>query len=307
MKCRNVLILFLLFGLIFSIPAHAEPWLEYTYQYGFLAHQSAGRYVLRDGRAWVTNREGLWGQIDREGNVLLPFAWESVSDLGEGRFGVESAELGQDIIDREGRSILADKAPFSAGLWDLEYFTRFSDGLCRVEYDGRWYFIDPEGNVALEGLSSVGEDECLFAEGDFSSRRAPVIMNAYQKDYDGLWGYISTDGKLVIPCQWSDAGSFREGSAPVMNRDKLWGFVNIYGNPVTPCQWKRVGCFGDGLAMVMDETGKQGYINRKGELMIPCEWDEAGIFENGLAWVAKEGGQRGFIDAKGNLVIEVKE
>ena len=42
---------------------------------------------------------------------------------------------------------------------------------------------------------------------------------------DGLYGYADITGNVVIPCQWIEAGSFREGLAQIMNKKRKIGFA----------------------------------------------------------------------------------
>ena len=51
---------------------------------------------------------------------------------------------------------------------------------------------------------------------------------------NGKYGYIDAAGKLVIPCEWDDAGIFDEGIAPV-EMDGKWGCIDTTGKTVVPC------------------------------------------------------------------------
>ena len=56
---------------------------------------------------------------------------------------------------------------------------------------------------------------------------------------DGLYGYADITGNVVIPCQWIEAGSFREGLAQIMNKKRKIGFIDKEGREVIPCQWRK--------------------------------------------------------------------
>ena len=85
------------------------------------------------------------------------------------------------------------------------------------------------------------------------------------------WGFINTEGQLVIPYQYKEVYDFCEGLAPVKNSDKMWGYINKVGNVAIPCQYKEAFCFSEGLAPVKNTDKQWGYINTVGQEVIPCQ------------------------------------
>ena len=43
---------------------------------------------------------------------------------------------------------------------------------------------------------------------------------------NGKWGFIDDMGKIVIPCQWNEVGSFSEGMATIVNKKGKTGFID---------------------------------------------------------------------------------
>ena len=70
---------------------------------------------------------------------------------------------------------------------------------------------------------------------------------------DGKWGYISTDGSVVIPFEYDDA----------------------YGA-------------GGGLASVVKD-GKCGLLDYSNRIIVPLEYDDISSFEAGVAYAIKDG------------------
>ena len=97
-------------------------------------------------------------------------------------------------------------------------------------------------------------------------------------------------------------GSFREGMAKVWKgegrNNNLYGFINTEGDIVVPCIYKSAGDFHEGLAMV----NTSGFIDKQGKIVIPCIYSNASDFCEGLAEVKKED-KYGFIDKQGKVVI----
>lgn len=258
---------------------------------GLLETEGSRAFVFRDGLTWVTNREGLYGCIDLDGNAITPFLYDRIYDAGGNHTLVSLPGGGSDILDETGESIFKDST-LLIDRKEIEYFEGFGDGLSRIEVNGAWYVIDEKGEP-------IPQEESYFCEGAFSYERAPAV------DLDGNWGYINTEGKLAIPCQWSYAEEFSEGLAAVLNHDGQWGFINRKGDYLNSYRWTEVRAFCNGRAAVMDDEGKWGFINKRGEKVIACRWWEVGSFNENRAPVEGDGGW-GFIDGDGALACECR-
>lgn len=118
-------------------------------------------------------------------------------------------------------------------------------------------------------------------------------------------GYISKEGKLVIPIKAHYLGEFSEGLARIrISNGGKYGFINKEGKEVIPCKYDEVGDFSEGLAKVWINH-KCGYINKQGEEVVPLEYDLGNDFSEGLAAVCK-GRYFGYIDKEGKEVLPLK-
>lgn len=202
----------------------------------------------------------------------------------------------------------------------------FSEGLGLVKKDGRYGFVDLEGEVI--------EPRYLRA-GSFSEGLAVV------KAENGDWGYINRNGDWVIEPQYDRAWGFSEGIAHVLittdrRRRAEYKYINTKGEEVSGRQYERnssegfvheyiwrghdryrikskyvkggftsreyndVQFFSEGLAGV--SWGRWGFINTEGEEVIPRRYDRVMPFSEGLAGVKKDG-KWGFINTQGEEVI----
>lgn len=139
--------------------------------------------------------------------------------------------------------------------------------------------------------------------GDFSEGLAAVA----KYDVKGVlkWGYVDTEGKVVIPLAWDTASRFKDGIA-IVSRDGLYGAIDTAGELVIPLSFERLYMFSEDLAIV-HKDGKQGYIDRTGNMVIPAQWDSAGSFTDGRAIVGKKNGDDWdctVIDATGVPVLD---
>lgn len=188
------------------------------------------------------------------------------------------------------------------------------------------------GSEETASVQARNLDIELEVVGDFREGLAAVKQNR-----KGNWGFMDTQGNLVIDCQYSSVYDFSEGLACVQTNDGgSWGYIDTTGNVVIPIIYDHVTYFSEGVAHVvegskgyiLDTTGaiiaetdyessgecseglihvkkddKWGYIDTKGNLVIDCQYDIATEFSEGLAWVTKDD-KAGYIDKDGNVVID---
>ena len=117
-----------------------------------------GNYPLcptfSEGLAWVCNKEGKFGYIDKTGKVVIPFRYEACYD--------DDSELyyQQPCYDfHEGLARICDKTTEKYGYIDregnevfpcqFEYAEDINEGIARVELEGQAGFIDTKGNCTL--------------------------------------------------------------------------------------------------------------------------------------------------------------
>ncbi|NLE30363.1 MAG: WG repeat-containing protein [Phycisphaerae bacterium] len=168
-----------------------------------------------------------------------------------------------------------------------------------------------------EQQGSEMTDQTQPMNGETAGREGEALQNGEQGNVSGgkttsnllpvevndRWGYISKEGRMVIPAQYEDAERFSEGMAPVRSDDR-WGFINEQGKMVISPRFDQAGRFNDGLARVKVD-GKWGYVDQQGQLAIRPQYDWAGDFKDGNARV-KTGGifsaKWTFIDKQGNYL-----
>ncbi|MGB0368525.1 MAG: WG repeat-containing protein [Flavobacteriales bacterium] len=213
-----------------------------------------------------------------------------------------------------------------------EKCNRFTeDGLVAIYEKKRksFYFIKPNG----EELQTEVEKFKLASAFGFGTKgffEGIVAVQAGKK-----WGYMNTDGKLIVPAKFDkareynsgfavaksgsnffiidkkgtetkvdisglqDVRRFSEGMAPYKAND-VWGFINSSGKVVVKAEYKAVGYMNGGLAWAKNQAGLVGFINADGKMKIEPKFEGAKDFTCGLAKV-KSGGWS-FIDANGNMV-----
>lgn len=116
------------------------------------------------------------------------------------------------------------------------------------------------------------------------------------------WGYIDSTGTEVVKLQYSDASSFSEGMAKV-GLNSLYGFINEIGKVVIELQYSSASHFSEGLAPVSNAKMKWGFINKSGAVVIPFNYTYAQDFSEGNAHVMKDG-KWFYIDKSSKIIKE---
>ena len=217
---------------------------------------------------------GKYGFIDKSGNVVIPFKYDSAYSFSEG-LAVVRLDGKYGFIDKSGNKVVPCK---------YDWVDSFSEGLALVILDGKCGFIDKSGNVVIPFKY---DSAYSFSEG-----LAVVRL-------DGKYGFIDKIGNVVIPFKYDWAISFSEGLASV-ELDGKYGFIDKIGNVVIPFKYDSAYDFSEGLAPVKLD-GKWGFIDKIGNVVVPCMYDYAGRFSEGQALVELNG-REFYIDNSGNEI-----
>lgn len=210
-----------------------------------------------------------WGFIDRTGKVVIEPQFDWAYDFSEGLAQVRRGrQCG--YIDRTGKWL------FDAA---KTYHERsFRCGRAVIDTDKGRAIMDRTGRVIECPFDRIEE----FSEGLAAVKVLP--KEKPQPDWLGLtgekWGFINTEGELVIPAKFTAVGQFSHGLAPV-----------YVGGDCDVCTGPR--------------GGRWGYINQEGRLVIEPQFRRAESFSEGLATVSFDGSTYGWIDPEGKPVIKM--
>lgn len=122
---------------------------------------------------------------------------------------------------------------------------------------------------------------------------SPERVEAFQKEYpnypfkEELQRDKELAGSVIIPYK----------------NESLFGWMTLEGKPVIPAEYESVGFFRDGLAWV-EKNGRYGYVNKANELVIDFRYTGANDFEKGRAIVEIDD-KYGIIDRSGELIFPV--
>ena len=265
--------------------------------------------------------EYKWGYRDNEENVLVEPLWDYADNFYEG-FAIVRNENGlYGFLNSDGQMALECQ---------YEEAMKFIDGVALVKTkDGNWEHINCKGEI-LHNCPWI--DVYPYSEG-LAAVQKPTNDIDQICGISARYGFINEERELVIPCNYSQVSSFRDGYARVTDVYGNSGFINKEGeftwiydekssNYVAnekalpeeytiPPKWNfgyssQVQSFSEGLNAVRGKNNRWGFIDQKGKIQIPLRWMEARSFHEGYAAVKGLNGRYGFIDYRGNLICKLR-
>ena len=214
---------------------------------------------------------------------------------------------------------------------DYELLNVFSNGFAIVKKDGKYGYIDVNGNVVLNFEYDHAEDfigkvcrvkkdgkyYTLYDNGneikqldyEIIDLEYPTHRDTVFKDgmavvrKDGKYGYIDENMKIVIDFQYDEAYEFSEGLARVKKDNKEY-FIDKTEKIVIDMNGTKplAKTFSDGLLPTYYKE-KHFFINKSGKI-VSKSYDDVYDCSDGMAMV-KNGDKYGFVDNTGKLVIDL--
>src|SRR4030042_3076283 len=102
----------------------------------------------------------------------------------------------------------------------------------------------------------------------FCNDTASAFLYPFSKG--GKWGYIDSEGTIVIKPNYDFALLFSESAAPVELNNK-WGFIDETGNVIIKPQYDDVKGFSEGFAAIMIDNS-WGFIDKTGKTIIEAKY-----------------------------------
>jgi hypothetical protein len=247
------------------------------------------------------SRDGLWGFIDYDGNLVLDFKYHSPGPptFSHGVCVVQATDVDNRVlpgfvyIDKSGKVLFGGKGFQSARpfVGELAIVVLF-EPLNPIPQIGA---VDLQGHVRrTPGISSNAD----FHEGLVIAQSGPGIK----------FGFKDTKLEWAVRPAYDEVQSFSDGLAWVEQQTvggvKKWGAINKNGRVAVPFVYSvRPEPFSEGLALVTCTNNAVGYINKTGTLIIPCQFQQGSRFAKGVAYVQRSGKSL-LIDTEGRSVSD---
>lgn len=112
-------------------------------------------------------------------------------------------------------------------------------------------------------------------------------MKLYPVISGGKYGFMNTQGKLMIPAMYNEVGPFQEGLA-VVSKDDKFGIIDKKNQMIVDFQYDEILEFVQNRAIVR-KGEKYGVIDRLGKLVFPLIYEDISIREDSLYEAIEEG------------------
>lgn len=138
------------------------------------------------------------------------------------------------------------------------------------------------------------------------------ILIPFQEDIDKKWGYIDSEGNIIIEPE------FKERPSPAINGialiederkgERIYRYIKIEGDKAIESDdsWKEAGMFREGLAPVRNDNEKVSFIKEDYSTAFTVDAERVGYFNNGLAAIQNIENKWGFINNEGKEAIAPK-
>ena len=250
--------------------------------------------------------------------------WSFYGPDGETKFKDEFKNRPSDVVDgyfyvSEGKKELytlykfGDKLePVAEGLKHVGYM---AEGLVPAVREGeRISLLDGDGKVKFT-LQPVGGKEVTSCDNRYSEG----LLGIAADDDKGVtrWGFVDTDGKVVIAPKYSFGGPFCEGVAVVCTSDKPfapeaeYAIIDKKGEVIkkfkagtTPISFR----FHEGRLALHDPNERVIMVDKKGETLVklPAKAKTAYIWDNDYIVFKDEDGKSGVMDYEGEVLVRAK-
>ena len=258
--------------------------------------------------AWCpVDTNGLWGYADSSGPLRIdcrygfaqPFERGLSIARGRGGFGVINLE-GDTVVPFEYEHVYSSACGYYVGKDSSGYAILNTKTKQRQAVPYEFLLAFDKGGLAAFSQNNrwgyVDTNGMVVIPATYelfrSFKGAPLTMVGDR----GKVGVINRAGHLVMPLFCDGAGICQEERIAVQRNDN-WGYLSLNGQLVIPMIYHNARAFNENRAAVAYRRG-WGYIDRAGKLVIPMVYKHVSDFKQGVAAVETDSGWQ-LIDTSG--------
>lgn len=282
----------------------------------------------------------FYNLIDTKGNIILEEISISkpqiISDNEQDKFIVFQKDEKVKIINLETKETLSN--------YEYEEVCNYktANGLIKVKKDGKYGFIDENGNIIInceyENLADYFLEDMIVAKKDGKcgciDKNGNIVIN-FEYDRIGNFsegvvsakkgnkiGFLDKEGNIIIDFKYeyiydeesnkddfeffTDMPEFKEDVVAVF-KDEQGFFIDKSGNKAIDFETEfnithLNRAFNNGI-LVGQKNGKTGVFDKTGKIVVDFIYDDIQNYEDIELLPAKLNGKNGCIDKKGNTII----
>ena len=226
--------------------------------YAYKENDKYGFYDVKSGKNVINSkyddvsiygfREGLcgvcidnkWGFIDKNGNTILDFIYESKGDEQSGsldsRYAVNySFRDGLAPVKKDGLYGYIDKNGKVVIDFQFQYASSFHDGVASVAKGNKYGFIDKRGNIVID----------YIYDGAFAFNHGVGVVKI-----DNKFCYINKANEIISRMNYDSCTWISNDGLGAVKKDNKWGYMDLNGREVVPCIFDNATSFDNGVAVV---------------------------------------------------------
>ena len=260
-----------------------------------LINQS-GKFVIQPNFDWIAptqnglaiarvanGKDTTYGYVGSNSQYVINPTFQDGSSFSANGLATAKVSGKYGYIDKVGRFVINPQFEMARQFWN---------GLAAVRVnkygESKWGYIDEAGKMVIEA-------QFEFA-GDFSSK-SDLALVSIGSGLQQRFGFISKEGKYLIPPSYSAARPFSEGLAGVSTVDIqsladveqfTMGCINTHGQICINPQYTTVEPFLDGLAVAgvyKKGVWKYLFIDKNGKQVGSSDYLWASGFNKGITYV----------------------
>lgn len=230
-----------------------------------------------------------YGIINSDAEDVFPPEYESIRLLENGAYR----------LLKDGRFGFADKNGNTLLQPVCERLYKTYEDYAVVKINGSWGLLDMRTFtismfLTASYLGPCQDKACAINEGGKISEDGRRIIG-------GKWGFVSPEGKVMVPPEYERITSFCDGAVAV-KKDGSWGFVDRRGRVLVPLEYDNVSkSFREGAAGVKKD-GRWGFVDKRGVVLVPLEYENVSSFHEDVVAVKKDG-KWGFVGRRGEVIV----
>jgi len=273
-------------------------------KYSFINFNKDGFLMVTESKKAWGSTNNFYGMLDKSGKEIIPAKYKFLGSPTNGMVMLQDPDT-----KKYGFADYTGKIAVPLKYSDANHF--HSSGFARVKEDGavNFVYINRKGVVVdkndqvlpvfNEGVAIEKNDSYLvIVNKKKNEKKVEGFADQWNiqeglflvKDKKGKYGFVDLTGKLIIPCQYDEAGFFKNGLAwvgkkgPYSYSSTYYGYITKTGEEILPGELSKVSDFSYGYAFVTDKNNKQYFINTKGEKQtLPRTYSEINQFKDGFA------------------------
>jgi hypothetical protein len=230
------------------------------------------------------------GFIDNGGNLIIPEIYETDYYNNHQEFSE-----GLVSVKKDGKWGYINKNGDVRIPFTYDFAEKFKNGIARIKFNGMTGFIDKEDNL-ITPLYQEEDFDDEYGE-DFNFKFSEGLLNVRKDDQ---WGYVNELGKLVVPFKYDAAMHFHNSIAAVSKKGK-WGLIDKNGKTVIPFLYQQIRRSHDSTISAK-LNNNWGLIDQQGNTIIPFKYDNLRWFQAGFA-IANKNHRFGIVSQTGETTM----